>query len=159
MPFTTGIGVTRLAQLISPVTLNTPTKPATTNPAAAFSSSVNFRAMATAAIAFIGCTGSGIPKDTPVNMLAAPVKSSVDGRDIEFVRTSTVNSGSSVPKSPSEPEISASGCDVRKSILCLCMRRSRGIGFDGNGNDIIAAFSQAKQTEKNADARKDMEMR
>jgi hypothetical protein len=39
------------------------------------------------------------------------------------------------------------------------MRRSRGIGFDGNGNDIIAAFSQAKQTEKNADARKDMEMR
>jgi hypothetical protein len=132
MPFTTGIGVTRFAQLINPVTLNTPTKPATTSPAAAFSSSVNFLAIATAAIAFMGCTGSGIPNATPVKMLAAPVNSSVDGNDIEFVSTSAVMSGSNVPKSPREPESSASGCDLKKSTLCLWMRRSRGIGFERN---------------------------
>ena len=54
MPLTTGIGVTLLAQLIKPVRLKTPTMPATTIPAAEFSSRVNFRAIATAAIAFIG---------------------------------------------------------------------------------------------------------
>jgi hypothetical protein len=132
MPFTTGIGVTRFAQLISPVALNNPTKAATTRPAAAFSSSVNLRAIATAAIAFMGCTGKGIPKATPVMILAAPVNSNVDGSDIEFVRTSAVMSGSSVPKSPKEPDSSASGCDLIVSTLCLCIRRRWCMGFGGN---------------------------
>ena len=112
MPFTTGMGVTRFAQFMSPVMLNNPTKAATTSPAAAFSSSVNFRAMATAAIAFMGCTGNGIPNAMPVSMLAAPVKSKVEGSDIEFVMTRAVISGSRVPRSPSEPENSARGCSL-----------------------------------------------
>jgi hypothetical protein len=95
MPLTTGTGVTRFAQLIKPVTLNTPTKPATTSPAAAFSSSVNCLAIATAAMAFMGCTGRGSPNARPVKRFAAPVKRSVDGRDIEFERTKAVMSGRS----------------------------------------------------------------
>lgn len=54
MPFTTGMGVTRFAQLSKPVTLNKPTNAATTIPAAAFSLSEKLRAMATAAMAFMG---------------------------------------------------------------------------------------------------------
>jgi hypothetical protein len=82
-------------------------------------------------------------------MLAAPVNRSVDGSDIEFVRTSAVMRGRSVPKSPKEPESSASGCEVKKSTLCLCMRRSRGIGFDRDGNVIIAFLSsRTKDQEK-----------
>ena len=38
-------------------------------PAAAVSPAVNDLRIATAAIAFIGCTGSGIPKTNPVRML------------------------------------------------------------------------------------------
>ncbi len=55
----------------------------------------------------------------PVRMLAPPVKSKVEGREIEFVRASAVMSGSSVPKSPRDPDISASGCDFIVWILCL----------------------------------------
>jgi hypothetical protein len=109
MPLTTGTGVTLLAHCIIPVTLMIPTNAATTNPAAAFSSIVNFRAIATAAMAFMGCTGSGMPKATPVRMFVAPVNRRVEGRDIEFVRTRAVISGRSVPRSPSEPESSARG--------------------------------------------------
>ena len=133
MPFTTGIGVTRFAQLMSPVMLNNPTKAATISPAAAFSSSVNFRAMATAAIAFMGCTGNGIPNTMPVSILAAPVKSKVDGNEIEFVMTKAVISGSRVPRSPSEPESSASGCNLIIWTLCLWFLRRRGTGFVKNG--------------------------
>ena len=127
IPFTTGIGVTRFAQLINPVMLNTPTRPATTNPAAAFCSSVNCRAIATAAMAFIGCTGSGIPKARPVSTFAAPVKRRVEGSDIEFVRTRVVMSGSSVPRSPSEPDSSANGWDFIVSMLCSWVRRKRRV--------------------------------
>jgi hypothetical protein len=61
------------------------------------------------------------------------VKSRVDGSEIEFVRTNAVMSGSSVPKSPSEPESSARGCDLMVSKLCFWTRRSRDTGVDGNG--------------------------
>lgn len=133
IPFTTGIGVTRFAQLSSPVTLNSPTKPATAKPAAAFSSRVKLREIATAAMAFIGCTGSGRPNATPVKMLAAPVNSNVDGKDIEFMSTRAVMIGRSVPRSPSEPDNSARGCDLIVSTLCRRTRRSRGMGFEKNG--------------------------
>ena len=46
---------------------------------------VNFWLMATAAIAFIGWTGSGTPKTTPVIMLARPEKTSVLDRSMEPV--------------------------------------------------------------------------
>jgi hypothetical protein len=117
MPFTIGIGVTLLANPIKPVMLKIPTKPATTSPAAAFSSSVNLRAIATAAMAFIGCTGSGMPNTTPVKIFAAPVNSSVDGKEIEFASTSAVISGSRVPRSPRDPDSSASGWDLIVSTL------------------------------------------
>lgn len=117
MPLTTGMGVTRFAQLSRPVTLKKPTNTATTIPAAAFSLRENLRAMATAAMAFIGWTGRGRPKERPVRMLAAPVKSSVEGNDIEFDITSAVMSGSNVPRSPSEPDSSASGCSRIVSTL------------------------------------------
>lgn len=130
IPLTTGIGVTRFAHLISPVILKKPTTPATTRPAAAFSSSVNCPAIATAAIAFMGCTGKGSPNVIPVKILAAPVNNSVDGSEIEFDRTSAVISGRSVPKSPSDPDSSASGCDLMVSILCLLTRRSREVRFE-----------------------------
>lgn len=133
MPFTTGIGVTRFAQLINPVTLNNPTKAATINPAAAFSSSVNFRAIATAAIAFIGCTGSGMPNAMPVKAFAAPVNKSVEGREMELVTTRAVISGSRVPRSPSDPETSAKGCDLSVCTLCMWLLRSRENGLARDG--------------------------
>ena len=83
----------------------------TTIPAAAFSSIVNFLAMATAAIAFIGCTGKGLPNENPVSIFAAPVKRSVAGSEIDLVITRAVMSGSRVPKSPSDPDSSARGAD------------------------------------------------
>jgi hypothetical protein len=101
----------------------------TTTPAAAVSSNVNFLATATAAIAFIGCTGSGIPNATPVSTLAAPVKRSVAGNEIDLVMTRAVMSGRSVPRSPRDPESSASGADAKVSTLCLWTLRSRGKGF------------------------------
>lgn len=119
MPLTTGIGVMRLAHVIKPVRLNNPTKPATTRPAAAFSSSVNLRAIATAAMAFMGCTGKGIPNATPVRILAAPVNRRVEGREMELESTRAVISGKRVPKSPNEPESSARGCDLMVDMLCV----------------------------------------
>lgn len=50
-------------------------------------------------------------------MLAAPVKSKVEGKDIEFDITRAVMSGSNVPRSPSEPDSSASGCSRIVSTL------------------------------------------
>ena len=117
-----------MAQLSRPVTLNRATSPATTRPAAAFSSSENLRAMATAAMAFIGWTGSGNPNATPVKIFAAPVNNSVDGNEIEFVITSAVMSGSNVPRSPREPDSSASGCDLIVLTLWRWTRQSRVIG-------------------------------
>lgn len=119
MPLTTGTGVTLFAHLIRPVMLKIPTRAATTRPAAAFSSIVNFRAIAIEAIAFIGCTGKGIPNATPVKTFAAPVKSKVDGSDIDPVKTSAVMRGRRVPKSPREPDNSERGEDLSTSPLYL----------------------------------------
>jgi hypothetical protein len=69
----------------------------------------------------------------PVNMLAAPVNSKVDGSEIELVMTRAVINGSRVPRSPSEPESSASGCDLSVRTLCLWFLWRRGNGFVNNG--------------------------
>lgn len=94
-------------------------------PAAAFSSRVNLREMATAAIAFMGWTGNGMPKAMPVSMLAAPVKSNVAGREMELEMTRAVMRGKRVPRSPSEPESSARGAATKVSTLCLWAFRRR----------------------------------
>jgi len=109
MPLTTGTGVTLLAQLIMPVILMIPTRAATTMPAAAVVLREKFLAMATAAIAFMGWTGSGMPKPMPVRILAAPVNRRVEGREIEFWIVRAVIKGRRVPRSPREPESSARG--------------------------------------------------
>lgn len=90
----------------------------TTRPAAAFSSIVNFRAIATAAMAFIGCTGKGMPKATPVSIFAVPVPSKVAGREMDLVITRAVISGRRVPRSPKDPDSSAIGSDLNVSTLC-----------------------------------------
>lgn len=53
IPLTTGVGITCVNHRRSPVTLKMKTKPAVVKPAETVSSMVNFRAMATAAIACI----------------------------------------------------------------------------------------------------------
>ena len=73
----TGIGILRVNHLIRPVMLRKPTTPATNRPADDTCALVNFLASATAAMAFIGCTGRGMPKKTPVKMLARPAKTRV----------------------------------------------------------------------------------
>tara|TARA_R110002060_G_scaffold75312_1_gene84938 strand:+ start:90 stop:284 length:195 start_codon:yes stop_codon:yes gene_type:complete len=52
MPFTTGVGITRVNHLSRPVTLNRKTKPDVVNPAETVSSIENLLAIATAAIAY-----------------------------------------------------------------------------------------------------------
>lgn len=148
MPLTTGTGVTLFAQLISPVILNRPTKLATTNPAAAVSSLEKLRAIATAAIAFIGCTGRGSPNVMPVRIFAAPVNSSVEGRDIEFVRTKAVMSGRRVPRSPREPDSSGKGASLRVNKLCLLIRRRCGKAFRGAKENMMRIVKRKGQTEE-----------
>jgi hypothetical protein len=69
--------------------------------------------MATAAIAFIGWTGSGTPKNNPVKILAIPEKTRVLEREMVPFTDSAMAMGRNVPRSPSEPDISATGWDLR----------------------------------------------
>lgn len=70
IPFTTGTGTVDENNFISPVRHRRPIAPATKRPAEAVSAAVKGRAMAMAAMAFIGWTGRGMPKRVPVMMLA-----------------------------------------------------------------------------------------
>lgn len=93
-------------------------------PADNVSSMVNLRAMATAAIAyhhqhfsgsgfmqftFMGCTGNGIPKNTPVNTFHRPEKTRVVDKDMELLTARVIIKGRRVPRSPSDPDISSKG--------------------------------------------------
>jgi hypothetical protein len=89
-----------------PVTLKTRMTPPTKMPAVAIEPSVKLRAIATAAIAFIGWTGSGIPKHIPVRMLKMPEKTNVLAREIVPFAARAMAMGRNVPRSPRDPEIS-----------------------------------------------------
>jgi hypothetical protein len=69
--------------------------------------------MATAATAFMGCTGIGMPNATPEYTFARPVKRSVEGNEMEPVRVRATIRGRRVPRSPREPESSGRGCERR----------------------------------------------
>ncbi len=134
MPFTTGVGITWVNHLSMPVTLKTSTTPAVVKPADTVSSIENFLAIATAAIAceesahvtsilgvrrtFIGWTGSGMPKATPVKIFHKPEKTKVVDNDIELLTAKAIISGSRVPRSPSDPEISDKG-ELRRVATLL----------------------------------------
>ena len=75
-------------------------------PAAAIVPFEKLRAIATAAMAFIGWTGSGIPKNTPVRILKIPEKINVLARETVPLAASAIAMGRNVPRSPSDPEIS-----------------------------------------------------
>ena len=57
----------------------------------------------------MGCTGNGIPKATPVTIFHRPEKTKVVESDIELLIARAIMSGSRVPRSPSDPEISDIG--------------------------------------------------
>lgn len=57
----------------------------------------------------MGCTGRGIPNTTPVAMLKNPEKTRVVESAMDPFTASVIMRGSKVPRSPSAPEISASG--------------------------------------------------
>ena len=82
IPLITGMGILSVNQCISPVMLKKPMAAATKMPALAISARLKFWARATAAIAFMGCTGRGVPKARPVMMLARPLKTRVLGREM-----------------------------------------------------------------------------
>lgn len=73
-------------------------------------------------MAFMGWTGRGTPKMTPVKILARPVKTRVEGSDMEPCKARAIMSGRRVPRSPRAPEISENGDDLRVSRLCLARR-------------------------------------
>lgn len=79
---------------------------ATNSPAAAIDPGEKDRAIATAAMAFIGWTGSGMPKKTPVKMLNRPENMRVLARDIVPFEARASAMGRKVPRSPREPAIS-----------------------------------------------------
>ena len=58
---------------------------------------------------FIGWTGKGIPKSTPVNTFQKPEKTRVVDNEIELLIARAIIRGSRVPRSPSDPEISDRG--------------------------------------------------
>jgi hypothetical protein len=74
---------------------------------------IQIKVLRGAQLTFIGWTGRGIPKVTPVNMFQRPEKTRVVDRDIELLTASAIIRGSRVPKSPNEPEISERG-ELRK---------------------------------------------
>ena len=67
---------------------------------------------------FIGWTGRGIPKATPVKIFHKPEKINVVDNDIELLTARAIISGSRVPRSPSDPEISDKG-ELRKVATLL----------------------------------------
>ena len=62
--------------------------------------------IATAAIAFIGCTGMGIVKMSPVNRLKAPAQKSIAEKESPVINANPRIMGRKVPRSPREPESS-----------------------------------------------------
>jgi hypothetical protein len=58
---------------------------------------------------FIGWTGRGIPKSTPVNIFHKPDKTRVVDNEIELLTARAIMRGSRVPRSPNDPEISERG--------------------------------------------------
>lgn len=115
--------MTLVNHLNKPVILNINTHTATKNPAETVSAIVNLRAIATAAIAFIGCTGKGIPNTTPVRIFHMPEKTRVVDSDIELLTASAIMRGRSVPRSPSDPEISERGSRRKVDTLLACILR------------------------------------
>lgn len=97
----------------NPVTEKTKIQADTNIPAAAISPFVKAFAIATAAMAFIGWTGNGMPKNSPVRMLATPEKTRVLEREMVPFMDRAMAMGRKVPRSPSAPDISAVGCDLR----------------------------------------------
>lgn len=98
--------MTRLNQRSKPVTLPTKRTTATKIPAAAIDPGEKDCAIATAAIAFIGWTGSRMPKKMPVKMLKRPEKIRVLAREMVWFAARASAMGRNVPKSPREPAIS-----------------------------------------------------
>ena len=129
MPLITGIGIRSVNQFISPVMLRKPMPAATKMPALAISALLKFCARATAAMAFMGCTGRGMPKARPVSMLARPLKTSVLEREMARVWVSAMRMGRSVPMSPKEPEISVKGWREKVSMLYRWIRRKSVFAF------------------------------
>jgi hypothetical protein len=109
MPLTTGIGMILVNHCRSPVTLKKSTAMLTKRPADAVSALVRLRDIATAAMAFIGCTGRGMANTRPVMMLKHPVKMRVVESEIDSVMERAMRRGRRVPRSPREPDISCRG--------------------------------------------------
>ncbi len=65
-------------------------------------------------LTFIGCTGRGMPNATPVKIFQSPENTRVVDSDIELLTARAIINGSSVPKSPNDPEISERG-DFRRT--------------------------------------------
>lgn len=72
---------------------------------------------------FMGCTGSGTPKMTPVSTLKKPEKTRVESRLMDPWTARAIMSGSRVPRSPSAPEISDSGDSLSVARLWRVARR------------------------------------
>lgn len=106
IPLMTGMGMASANQRRRPVMLKIKMQRPTKMPAAAMVPLLNDRAMATAAMAFIGWTGSGIPKNRPVRMLKTPEKIRVLDNETVSLIARAMAIGRKVPRSPSEPEIS-----------------------------------------------------
>ncbi len=117
MPLTTGMGIRCVNQWISPVMLRNPMAAATKMPALAISAWLKFWARATAAMAFMGCTGKGMPKARPVSMLASPLKTSVLEREMARIWVRAMRMGRRVPRSPKAPDISVNGWREKVSRL------------------------------------------
>jgi hypothetical protein len=90
----------------------------------------------------MGCTGNGMPKATPVKMFHNPEKTKVVESDIELLTARVIMSGSRVPRSPNDPEISDIG-ELRKVATLLAWRRRScvkvivdlGYLFAGDGDE------------------------
>lgn len=118
-----GVGITLVNHLSKPVILNMNTHTATKKPAETVSAMVKCLDIATAAMAFIGWTGSGMPNTTPVRIFHSPENTRVVESDIELLTARAIMSGRRVPKSPKDPDISERGFLRNVEMLFACIRR------------------------------------
>mmetsp|Transcript_4178 Transcript_4178/g.10880 ORF Transcript_4178/g.10880 Transcript_4178/m.10880 type:complete len:254 (+) Transcript_4178:749-1510(+) len=105
-PRTMAAGHALAAHFSSPVAASMPTIVATIAPAAATSARFKPCAIATAAMAFIGCTASGLPMTRPETTECTPVTKSVTVGLMAAVMAIPIKSGMNVPRSPSAPAAS-----------------------------------------------------
>jgi hypothetical protein len=116
MPRTTGFGTSRASASISPVSVSTSIVTPIASPPPKMTRPGSFWAITSAAKAFRGCTGIGMPYQIPEKTCISPNITSTPAGSIPDAAITPISSGKSVPRSPNAP---ASSLRLKVSFCVL----------------------------------------